>query len=118
MTCGATRLQLIDELVELLRAIRTKRSGFPHQLVIGPRGAGKTHLLRVVVHRAMADPALRSAWWPIVLPEEIAVRGPAQLPREALRRLSSDLEAAGEGKARAVCLEALERTMAARTREY
>lgn len=50
-----------DELLATLErrlagAARTRNR--PHTLLVGPRGAGKTHLLEVVLHRLRAEPRL------------------------------------------------------------
>lgn len=105
MTGGASRLALLDELAGVLRS-EPGRPNHQHQLLIGPRGSGKTHLLRVLVHRLRQDPTLESAWWPVVLPEEVAIRGPADLLAVVLDRLDKDLAAKGEAAARTAVLEA------------
>ncbi len=55
-------------LVEVLREC-TGRSN-PHQIVIGPRGSGKTSLLLRVVAEVGRDAALESRFFPIVFAEE------------------------------------------------
>ena len=55
-------------LVEVLR--ECTESSNPHQIVIGPRGSGKTSLLLRVVAEARRDPALATALFPVVFAEE------------------------------------------------
>ena len=55
-------------LVEVLRE-STGRSN-PHQIVIGPRGSGKTSLLLRVVAEVGRDAALSSRFFPVVFAEE------------------------------------------------
>lgn len=40
-----------------------------HQLILGPRGSGKTVLLRVVGHRIEDEAALAARWFPLTFPE-------------------------------------------------
>lgn len=103
ITGGASRLALLDELMGTLRA-EIGRKNHQHQLLVGPRGAGKTHLLRVLAYRWRQHPALEAAWWPVVLPEEVAIRGPADLLGVVLEKLLKDLPTHVE--ARAPLLEA------------
>ena len=58
----------LELLVEVLREC-TGRSN-PHQIVIGPRGSGKTSLLLRVVAEVGRDAALASRFFPIVFAEE------------------------------------------------
>ena len=55
-------------IVEALR--ESTGNSNPHLIVIGPRGAGKTTLLLRVAIEVKRDPALKSAWFPIVFAEE------------------------------------------------
>lgn len=41
-----------------------------HVLIVGPRGSGKTTLVRRVAAEVRIDPALNTAWYPIVFAEE------------------------------------------------
>ncbi|MBI4699692.1 MAG: MarR family transcriptional regulator [Deltaproteobacteria bacterium] len=106
MTGGASRLALLGELLGVLGAERERQTR-QHQLLIGPRGSGKTHILRVLVHRLRQDPDLDAAWWPVVLPEEVSLRGPADLVSVVLAQLAADLGSSTQATARAACLEAL-----------
>lgn len=56
----------------LLKSLRDQiRSGTLSSFVItGPRGAGKSTLINMVALRIRQDPELRSAWLPVVFPEE------------------------------------------------
>lgn len=65
----AAREHTLDYLVEDLRhqiGARTLKS----YLLTGPRGAGKSTLVRMLVLRIREDAALSAAWLPVVFPEE------------------------------------------------
>ena len=55
-------------LVEMLRECTGNAN--PHQLVIGPRGSGKTSLLRRVAAEISRDAALSARFFPVVFAEE------------------------------------------------
>ena len=76
-----------ESVMEMLREC-TGRSN-PHQIVIGPRGSGKTSLLLRVAAELRRDAALSSAFFPVVFAEEsyeIATAGEFWL--ECLSRLA------------------------------
>jgi len=60
------------EIEHLVRAIRTAATSEsrPHQLIVGPRGSGKTHLLVVALHQASGDPQIAERVAVAVLPED------------------------------------------------
>ncbi len=91
ITSGEARVQLRDGLLATIRD-SAKRRSMQHQLLIGARGAGKTHLLRVVAYRVGVTPALRKLWWPVTLPEEQGIRGPHELFAAFVARIAADLE--------------------------
>lgn len=62
------RVAEFEMLVETIR--ESTGSSNPHQLVVGPRGTGKTTLLLRVAVEVKRDPELKSAWFPIIFPEE------------------------------------------------
>jgi ABC-type iron transport system FetAB ATPase subunit len=70
--------QLVDNFVVrqvdlsmLLRTVRENTAASnQHFLVIGPRGSGKTTLVRRVVAEVELEEALRQAWYPLVFAEE------------------------------------------------
>src|SRR5262249_2522061 len=64
---GARR-ELLDRLVEELggRVKNARR----HQLIVGPRGSGKTMLLRRLCFAIDDEAELCSRWFPLVFPEE------------------------------------------------
>ena len=51
------------EIERLVRAIHTAATtdNRPHQLIVGPRGSGKSHLLIVALHEALADEQIARA---------------------------------------------------------
>lgn len=60
-----------QELETLLRCVQ-ENSGESnqHALIIGPRGMGKTMLVRRLALAVQDDPGLNKMWFPLVLPEE------------------------------------------------
>lgn len=105
ITSGEPRLALRDALLETVRD-ESKRKSHQHQLLIGARGAGKTHLLRVVAHRVNTTAALERRWRPVVLAEEQSIRGTSELFGALVTRLAADLERSELTAARAVAVEA------------
>lgn len=103
LTVGKSRWRLLETLVEAVRA-EIGREVHQHQLLIGPRGSGKTHLLTLVVERMTSDPELRAHVLPVQLPEEVVVRQPADLFIRILERLENRLvsDDLGAGRARAL----------------
>lgn len=104
ITSGEARVQLRDELMEVVRAAATRKSQ-QHQLLIGARGAGKTHLLRVVAHRTATTPELDARWRAVVLPEEQGIRGPSELFSAIALRLAAELERKGDPDQRELAQE-------------
>ncbi len=86
ITTGASRRELLDTLIGVVRD-EVGRTSHQHQLLVGPRGMGKTHLLALLVSRLEADADLGKTVLPLVLPEEEVVRQPADLMIKVLRRL-------------------------------
>jgi hypothetical protein len=105
ITSGEPRLALRDALLDTVRD-ESKRKSHQHQLLIGARGAGKTHLLRVVAHRVNTTAALERRWRPVVLAEEQSIRGTSELFGALVTRLAADLERSDLTTARAVAVEA------------
>ena len=62
------RTSELESIVEMLR--ECTGSSNPHQIVIGPRGSGKTSLLLRVAAEVRRDAELSSCFFPIVLAEE------------------------------------------------
>jgi DNA-binding transcriptional ArsR family regulator len=60
------------EIERLVRAIRTAATteNRPHQLIVGPRGSGKSHLLIVALHEAVADKEIAERVAVALLPED------------------------------------------------
>ncbi len=110
LTTGTARRRLINTLTEAVRA-EAGRESHQHQLLIGPRGSGKTHTLTLVAHRLRTDPELEPQVLPVVLAEEEVASHPADLMKTVLEKLAADLEAgsglAGREAARRECGHAL-----------
>ena len=62
------RTSEFESIVEMLR--ECTGSANPHQIVIGPRGSGKTSLLLRVAAEVRRDAGLSSAFFPVVFAEE------------------------------------------------
>lgn len=60
--------EVLNTLVVRIRAA-VREGSRPHTLLVAPTGAGKTHILRVALHRTLGDPATDGAVLPVVLPE-------------------------------------------------
>lgn len=114
INCGNNRLNILDQLLISLRAEKG-RPNHQHHLIIGPRGSGKTHLLRILTAgRIPADPLLSATYLPVVMPEETPLRSPGDLLLKFVERLADQLKDTPKGmeteKARAArtqCLTAL-----------
>ncbi len=81
------RTNELASLIEMLRECTGNAN--PHQLVIGPRGSGKTSLLRRVAAEVRRDDALSANFFPVVFAEEsyeVATAGEFWL--ECLSRLA------------------------------
>ena len=63
------REPLVTSIVERL-ARWTPGASRQHYLLIGPRGIGKTHLLRLIEHRLRSHHELETRWTPIALAED------------------------------------------------
>ena len=67
------------------------RAPHQHQLLIGPRGSGKTHVLTLLAHRLAKDLDLEKATLTLALAEEEVAAHPADLLAKILRRLEGRL---------------------------
>ena len=123
VACFCVRTAELDLLLDVLRTCTG--SSNPHQIVIGPRGSGKTSLLLRVAAEVRRDPALATRCFPVVFAEEsyeVATAGEfwleclthlaAQAPRSAddpdLHRTADELRAIRDDRALADrCLAAL-----------
>lgn len=86
------RQALFDRLVRRLRGAARDGSR-PHTLLVAPRGAGKTHTLRVALKRACDDAATAERVLPVVIPEDsLAIGSYLDLLVEAARAIDPDLE--------------------------
>lgn len=114
INCGDNRLHILDQLLISLRA-EIGRPNHQHHLLIGPRGSGKTHLLRILTGgRIPSDPSLFAAYLPVVMPEETPLRTPGDLLLKFVERLADLLKETPAGvnadttrSARTQCLTAL-----------
>ena len=76
-----------DSMVEMLRGCTGTSN--PHQIVIGPRGSGKTSLLLRVAAEVRRDPELSRRFFPVVFAEEsYEVASAGEFWLEALSRLA------------------------------
>lgn len=67
MTVG--RLDLLETLAGRIRS--SARDGSrPHTLIVAPRGAGKTHTLRLALHRALSDTSTDKGVLPVLIAED------------------------------------------------
>jgi energy-coupling factor transporter ATP-binding protein EcfA2 len=108
---GDNRLHILDQLLISLRA-EIGRPNHQHHLLIGPRGSGKTHLLRILTAgRIPADPTLAAAYLPVVMPEETPLRTPGDLLLKFVERLAGYLKKTPPGidadKTRSACTQCL-----------
>lgn len=113
ITHGENRLYILDQLLISLRA-EIGRPNHQHHLLIGPRGAGKTHLLRLLTAgRIPQEAGLAKAYLPLVMPEETSLRTPGDLLLKFVERLdkvlsdSSLTPSTEKRKARGICSTAL-----------
>ena len=108
---GDNRLHILDQLLISLRA-EIGRPNHQHHLLIGPRGSGKTHLLRILTAgRIPSDPTLAAAYLPVVMPEETPLRTPGDLLLKFVERLAGYLKKTPPGidadKTRSACTQCL-----------
>ncbi|RJP18479.1 MAG: hypothetical protein C4527_28955 [Candidatus Omnitrophota bacterium] len=84
------REPLIQSILEPLQRWKTGMSR-QHHLFIGPRGMGKTFLLKVLQNRIVTNAELNQKWRPVVLAEEsYAITSVSDLIIEALRILADE----------------------------
>lgn len=84
------RADLLDTLVTRFKGA-ARDGARPHTLLLGPRGSGKTHTLRLVVHRSLADPGTAKATLPVLIPEDgLAVGNYLDLLVEIARVIGAD----------------------------
>ena len=68
-SCFVGRQPLLDELLDTLRE-QAGASTLQHWMILGSRGMGKTHLIRLFHHEIIEDPDLTQKWLPILMHEE------------------------------------------------
>ena len=90
------RTNELESIVEMLR--ECTGSSNPHQIVIGPRGSGKTSLLLRVAAEVRRDAGLSSAFFPVVFAEESYEVGTAgEFWLECLSRLADQASQREDG---------------------
>jgi len=67
--CFVGRQPLLDELLDTLRE-QAGASTLQHWMILGSRGMGKTHLIRLFHHEIIENPDLTKKWLPILMHEE------------------------------------------------
>jgi Tfp pilus assembly protein PilF len=88
-------------LETILKALGENSSGRRHILLIGPRGIGKTTLVRRVALETRQDESLNREWYSIAFSEEsYEISTPGEFWLEALRRLA---EQVGSDELRGTC---------------
>lgn len=90
LTVSQDRQALLDKLLAAVKD-EVGRKSHQHQILVGPRGSGKTHTLSLVVDRIRKDQALAASVLPVVLAEEEVVRQPVDLLIRLLEQLRQDL---------------------------
>ncbi len=112
LTVGKSRQRLIETLVESVVA-ELGTGVHQHQLIVGPRGSGKTHVLTLVADRLESAPETGQRVLPLPLAEEEVVGHPADLVIKILERLEGRLVegdgVAGRSQALAECRDVLDR---------
>ena len=92
MASFCVRKAEFDSMVEILHECTAPSN--PHQIVIGPRGSGKTSLLLRVAAEVRRDPELSARFQPVVFAEEsYAVASAGEFLLEALARLAGQTPA-------------------------
>jgi DNA polymerase III delta prime subunit len=82
------REPLLQEILDKLKKWQPGKSR-QHYLIIGPRGIGKTNLLKLIEYRVEKNPKLKNKWYAISLSEDAyGITKVSDLLVEALRILS------------------------------
>ncbi len=86
------REPLITEIIDKLKRWQSGASR-QHYLIIGPRGIGKSYIVRIIEHRIHQSPELRKKWYPLSLTEEsYKITKLSDLFLEALSILSDETQ--------------------------
>ena len=84
------RADLLETLTGRFRGA-ARDGARPHTMLIGPRGSGKTHTLRLAVHRTLADPGTAKHVLPVIIPEDsLAIGSYLDLLVEIARAIGGD----------------------------
>ena len=87
------RSHILDLILEILRDNQCNSN--QHILIVGPRGIGKTTIVRRVAAEARTRPELSSKWYPVIFSEEAyEVGSPGEFWLEALFRIADQTAAA------------------------
>lgn len=96
MASFCVRTAEFDSMVEVLRGCTGTSN--PHQIVVGPRGSGKTSLLLRVAAEVRRDQGLSHSFFPVVFAEEsYEVASAGEFWLEALSRLADQASAQDDG---------------------
>lgn len=84
------RADLLDTLTRRIRGA-ARDGARPHTMLIGPRGSGKTHTLRLAVYRSLADADTAKHTLPVLIPEDtLAIGSYPDLLVEIARAIGGD----------------------------
>jgi len=98
--CFVVRNESLDLILEALRDNASSPCANRHLLIVGPRGSGKTMLVRRVAAEVRKDPVYGSHWFPLVFGEEAyPVSTPGEFWLEALFHLGDQAGDARWGSA-------------------
>jgi len=98
--CFVVRNESLDLILEALRDNASSPCANRHLLIVGPRGSGKTMLVRRVAAEVRKNPVYGSHWFPIVFGEEAySVSTPGEFWLEALFHLGDQAGDARWGSA-------------------
>ncbi|MBI5487799.1 MAG: ATP-binding protein [Deltaproteobacteria bacterium] len=113
ITVGESRKRLLATIEQAVLAEKN-RPRHQHQLLVGPRGSGKTHLLTQLARRIESRGGTEAGFTPVVLAEEEVARTPADLLLRMLQRIAEGRASTAAAPAAAVAARELPRVRAER----